>query len=334
MSSSQLTAVCSQPGASGGRTWDGQPGGATKGILRVYRTLFERQPKPLLELGEVRVAHPCGVVLPPHVAVDQPSGHPFLVGVEEHHLERRAGRPVAGRQEAVRAAGDEAPGAVVRRTALEEQGWCVQRTRGLERRRHQGGADLAVLTPGHHAQRAQNQDVDQLPAGVHPGVADADVADDLAVLDRDQAGSRVPGGHHVVPEGGHLVAVVSAAFAERGRHHPPYVGSVDGKGVADLHGATLTETAATDQRVSQLSWDSNCSTPPSQEANGSGEDPPSPYRAMNSTSRGSSAPVRASWVSQTVTTTGARWSAYGERTPFGGRAAANVCTSSAETESS
>ena len=95
-------------------------------------------------------------------------------------------------------------------------------------------------------------------------MADPDVADDLAVLDRDQAGPDVPGGHHVVPEVGHLLAVVAAAVAERGRHHPPYVGGVGG------------QRARTASGFPQLSCVSNCSTPPSQEANGSGELPPSP----------------------------------------------------------
>src|SRR5690349_3208236 len=100
MSSNHLTAVSSQPGASGGRTWDGQPGGATKGIHPWYRTGVRTSAKPRLDFRQVGVTQPGRVVPPPDVAVDQPAGHPLLVAVEDHRLERRSGRPLARRQEA------------------------------------------------------------------------------------------------------------------------------------------------------------------------------------------------------------------------------------------
>jgi len=44
--------------------------------------------------------------------------------------------------------------------------------------------------------------------------------------------------------------VVTASVAERGRHHPAYVGGVGGQDGTDLHGPTITEGRDAGHRVS------------------------------------------------------------------------------------
>ena len=75
----------------------------------------------VLEEREVGVAQARAVVAPPHVRVDDPTGHPLLEALLQHHLEGGLGRAPRGRLEAVPAGPGEPAAAVERRAALEEQ---------------------------------------------------------------------------------------------------------------------------------------------------------------------------------------------------------------------
>ena len=127
-------------------------------------------------------------MLPPDRGVDQLSGHPRLVRLEDHDLEGRAGGALErGRQEPPAVGPLEAPIAVVERAPLEEQRRRATPPRGLDGGRHQRGADPLPLPLGYDGQRAEHPHLDEVAPGVDPGPAEPDVADHDAALLGDEA---------------------------------------------------------------------------------------------------------------------------------------------------
>src|SRR5262245_43002989 len=169
-----------------------------------------------LDLRQLWVTQTSRVVLPPHVAIDDPTDHPARMTGQQGHLKGRLGRSQRRCLKALVARPLEATPTVVGRASLEEQGWGSQPFSRVDRGAHQPRPYPFALSIRSNAKRAQDQYVDQLSSRVEPSVAQPDMADHIVALDGDQTCPAEAASNHVGPDRCDLPAI-----RKRRSYHPP-----------------------------------------------------------------------------------------------------------------
>lgn len=156
-----------------------------------------------------------GVGTPEGVGVDERSGEGSVEGRQPKHLERGLRDAWRWAPETERAGWLESEPGVVHRIALEEdRGFGAldgDRVQGVG---DQHGPDALTLSLGPHADRTQDEDVDESAPGVQDRPSEHDVGADVGVLFGDERQRRYPS-----PRGAEFVEEQSDRFvAAEGRY--------------------------------------------------------------------------------------------------------------------